>query len=146
MNEYAEATKAYRGISATMKAIEKKLQKPATPKAPVFVHAQKSIVHPWGHMVEVDSKLVPLIKAIWDHDVLTHCSCEDLANGFGYITLAHPEMQDTVERDTVLAIWLAQKLARVTDIWLDLGPSGAVLRFLTKDISKLCKVLKRDNS
>lgn len=108
-------------------------------------HKTISIEHPKeNRRIAIDLKLAPLVKAIWNLGYSTYCSCQNVENtAFGYIVLAQPNTPKFA-KDYSKSLKLLKLLAEETDIWFDLGPSGAVLRFRTDDIQDLADAIGRD--
>jgi len=109
-------------------------------------HRQIPTTHPQtGEIIPIDGRLSKLIAALWESGVNTYCSCQSLdKTGFGYITLATSKTRKArFHSDCKKAVRLLQELVAATglDLWFDLGPTTAILRFKTKDIGTLTDVI-----
>lgn len=111
----------------------------------MFHHKQKKIVHPRTYQViSVDERLAKLIMALWEAKCETYCSCQDITgDGFGYIRLS--DSRDPRDRATrKAALQLIIKIGALWPIWADVSPTDVTLRFKTRNIGKITRIITED--
>ena len=89
----------------------------------------------------VDEKIAPVLLELWTRGIRTHCSCQDV-DGFAYIALGHSCGASPPARSMRDLFRVAKYLSGFVNVYLDVGPSGMLLRFQTKHTKRIAKLLE----